>query len=366
MGGFWQLTLHNSLNNLYNSFILDSLPMKKVTVFSLLLSLSPLVLNFLFQLTPWSSISWNNITGKAGNLSEMSVTPDSVELASTTASLSIKTLPMLVPEALVSKLDELQDEDLQKKLENILHSNPKWVSLSKANNLSIGIVDMNDPMHAHFAAINPDNMVYAASLPKIAILLASEDAIEKGRLVETPQVRADMRLMIAKSNNEAASRMANRVGIKHIGEVMQDPRYNLYDPFNGGGLWVGKAYGGGSTRIGDPIKNLSHAASVKQVCKYYYMLAFGQLVSPERSKDMLGLLVDPELHHKFVSVLDRVAPTAKVYRKSGTWANWHADSALVWDKNRRYIVVALAEDAGGETMLRELMVKIDNVLVSKG
>lgn len=80
---------------------------------------------------------------------------------------------------------------------------------------------------------------------------------------------------------------------------------------------------------------------------------------------MLGFLVNPELHHKFVSVLDRVAPDAKVYRKSGTWANWHADSALVWDKNRRYIVVALAEDAKGETMLRELMQKIDNVLVSR-
>jgi len=103
-----------------------------------------------------------------------------------------------------------------------------------------------------------------------------------------------------------------------------------------------------------------------QVCKYYYMLAFGQLVNEDRSKDMLQMLVDPQLHHKFVSVLDRVAPDAKVYRKSGTWANWHADSALVWDANRRYIVVALAEDGSGETILRELMLKIDTALAVKG
>jgi beta-lactamase class A len=96
------------------------------------------------------------------------------------------------------------------------------------------------------------------------------------------------------------------------------------------------------------------------------MLAFGQLVNEDRSKDMLDMLVDPQLHHKFVSVLDKVAPGAKVYRKSGTWENWHADSVLVWDKNRRYIVVALAEDGGGETMLRELMLKIDNTLALKG
>ncbi|HUR31402.1 MAG TPA: serine hydrolase, partial [Saprospiraceae bacterium] len=238
--------------------------------------------------------------------------------------------------------------------------------LAKNKTLSIGIVDMNDPMHSRFAAINPDNMVYAASLPKIAVLLAAEEAIQQGNLTESAIVKADMRMMIAKSSNSAATRMVERVGLKQIGAVMQDPRYNLYDVENGGGLWVGKAYGASSGRIGDPIKNLSHAASVKQVCKYYYKLAFGQLVSPERSADMLSMLVDPELHHKFVSVLDRVAPNAKVYRKSGTWETWHADSALVWDADRRYVVVVLAEDASGETMLRELMTKIDKELVVKG
>jgi beta-lactamase class A len=208
-------------------------------------------------------------------------------------------------------------------------------------------------------------MRYAASLPKIAILLASEDALDKGKLEETPEIKADMRMMIAKSSNAAATRMMERVGIDHIAAVLQDPAYKLYDKLNGGGLWVGKPYGKGGVRIGDPLKNLSHAASVLQVCKYYYMLAFGQLVSEDRSRDMLSMLAHPELHHKFVSVLDRVAPTATVYRKSGTWKNWHADSALVWDESRRYIVVALARDGSGETILRELMAKIDHVLVPK-
>ena len=86
-------------------------------------------------------------------------------------------------------------------------------------------------------------------------------------------------MMIAKSSNSAATRMINRVGLKDIGPIMQ--QYGLYDLENGGGLWVGKAYGGSSGRIGDPLKNISHAASVMQVCNYYYKLAFGQLVSPE-------------------------------------------------------------------------------------
>lgn len=337
--------------------------MKKVIVFPFLISLSPVLVSIIFTLNSWFADGSTIEPGKIDN-------PPSISAASyitePIATLSIKTLPLEVPSESVPSLDDLQNQDLQSKLDAILHSNSRWTALAKNKTLSIGIVDMHDPMNSRFAAINPDNMVYAASLPKIAVLLAAEEAIHQGNLKETAEVKADMRLMIAKSSNSAATRMVERVGLQQIGEVMQDPRYNLYDRDNGGGLWVGKAYGRSNGRIGDPIKNLSHAASVKQVCKYYYKLAFGQLVSLERSKDMLNVLVDPELHHKFVSVLDRVAPNAKVYRKSGTWETWHTDSALVWDEDRRYIVVALAQDAGGETMLRELMLKIDTALVSKG
>ncbi len=328
-----------------------------MTAFSILYSLSSVLIIFFFTLTSWSSANVN-------------IKPDIIEIPAepsfTSADLDINTLPLDVPDGTMIPMEQLQDAALQDKLESILNSNSRWVALSKNKSLSIGIVDMQDPLHSRFAAINPNNMVYAASLPKIAILLACEDAIASGKLKETPEVKQDMRLMIAKSSNEAASRMFNRVGINHISTVLQDPCYNLYDKKNGGGLWVGKPYGSGSTRVGDPLKNLSHAASVMQVCKYYYMLAFGQLVNEDRSRDMLAMLVDPQLHHKFVSVLDRVAPDAKVYRKSGTWENWHADSALVWDDNRRYIVVALAQDGSGETILRELMLKIDTALALKG
>ncbi len=331
--------------------------MKKITALSLVFSLSSILVIFLFTLTSWSSAS-SPVYGENPGNATVTTVPSKV--------LDLTSLPLNVPDESITPLGDLQDAELQSKLEAILHSNNKWVALSKNKLLSIGIVDMEDPLHSRFAAINPNNMVYAASLPKIAILLASEDAIASGKLKETPEVKADMRLMIAKSSNEAASRMFNRVGIDKISSVLQDPCYNLYDKQNGGGLWVGKPYGCGGTRVGDPIKGLSHAASVMQVCKYYYLLAFGQLVSEDRSRDMLQMLVDPQLHHKFVSVLDRVAPTAKVYRKSGTWENWHADSALVWDKDRRYIVVALAQDGSGETILRELMLKIDTALALKG
>ncbi|HNR06049.1 MAG TPA: serine hydrolase [Saprospiraceae bacterium] len=331
--------------------------MKKFTAYSLLISMSSILIVFFFTLTSWSSVPSTSLPGNPVGKAEAVANPGHPVLDH---------LPLPVPEGVVKPLEALKDQELQDQLETILNSDRRWMELARNKSLSIGVVDMYDPMNSRFAAINGNHMMYAASLPKIAVLLASEEAIAQGTLQETPEVKQDMKWMIAKSSNEAASRMIQRVGIGQIARVLQHPSYKLYDKDNGGGLWVGKPYGGGGTRMGDPLKNLSHAASVEQVCKYYYKLAFGQLVNPERSRDMLQILVDPQLHHKFVSVLDRVAPKAKVYRKSGTWENWHADSALVWDDSRRYIVVALAMDSQGEKLLRDLMLKIDSALVANG
>jgi beta-lactamase class A len=126
---------------------------------------------------------------------------------------------------------------------------------------------------------------------------------------------------------------------------------------------VGKAYAKSGPRIGDPLEGLSHAATVSQVSRFYYLLATGRLVSRNRSRQMLEYLVDPGINHKFVNALSLMAPRARVFRKSGTWRNWHSDSALVWGPVwRRYIVVCLVEDANGERILRDLIPAVEQVL----
>lgn len=272
-------------------------------------------------------------------------------------------LPLYINDSLIMPLRSLSNSDLQRKLNAIVASNKKWANLSANKKLCIGLVDMRDPKNVKYADVNGGYMMYAASLPKIAVLLTAMDAIENGELEETDEVKADMRLMIAKSNNEASTRMIDRVGFDRIEKVMTDPKYQFYDEEYGGGLWVGKRYAKSGDRHGDPMKNISHAASATQVCRYYYLLAFGKLVSYDRSKEMLSYLGDPELHHKFVNTMDRVAPGAKVFRKSGSWKTYHSDSALVWGPNgRRFILVALADDAEGETIMRDLMLEVDKKL----
>ncbi len=254
----------------------------------------------------------------------------------------------------VARLRDFEDKTFESQLKAAILANPEWARLYRDKKLSVGLVDMSDENHPRLATLNGKNMMYAASLPKIAVLAAAHDAIERGELKETAEIKADMRLMIAKSNNAATTRMIDRVGFEHIERTMRDPRHLLYDPNNGGGLWVGKRYAAGGRRYPDPMKGISHAATTEQICRYFYLLANGRLVSPESSKKMMTYLVDPELHHKFVNTLDRVAPSARVYRKSGSWSVYHADCALVQGPHRNYIMTALVEDANGEQIIRDL------------
>ena len=278
---------------------------------------------------------------------------------------SIQLVAQSLPIASNGEIDGISDlycSELQTELEQEIFKNKSWKSLIDRKMMSIGIVDLSDINDIQYAGLNDDHMMYAASLPKIAVLLAAMDAIDKGELVNSKKVQQDMRMMISKSNNQATTRMIDRVGYEKIEEVLRMPQHKLYDEEVGGGLWVGKRYAAGGRRYPDPLKGLSHAATTRQVCSFYYQLAMGNLVSERRSKQMLNIMENPELHHKFVNTLDRVAPKARLFRKSGSWKNYHSDSVLVWGPDRKYILVALIDDAYGEQIIRDLVLPLEKVM----
>ncbi|WP_344929150.1 serine hydrolase [Aquimarina addita] len=270
-------------------------------------------------------------------------------------------LPISCPEEIVP-LKELEDQNLQKFLEVEIDKNPQWKALVDKKKMSVGLVDLSDERFVKYAGLNDNFMMYAASLPKIAILLAAMDAFETGELSESKEVLKDLRLMISKSDNKASTRMIDRLGYEKIESVLRGPKHKLYDEEVGGGLWVGKRYAAGGRRYPEPMKGLSHAATTLQVCSFYYQLAMGNLVSTERSAQMLKIMKDPALHHKFVNTLDKIAPNAKLFRKSGSWKNFHSDSILVWGPKRKYILVALIDDSYGEQIIRDLVIPLEKVL----
>lgn len=262
----------------------------------------------------------------------------------------------------IDQISDLYCGDLQLDLEEEIFKNKAWKNLIDSKRMSIGIVDLSDINDIQYAGLNDDHMMYAASLPKIAVLLAAMDAIDKGELANSPAIQKDMRAMISKSNNQATTRMIDRVGYEKIESVLRMPKHNLYDEEVGGGLWVGKRYAAGGRRYPDPLKGLSHAATTRQVCSFYYQLAMGNLVNETRSKQMLNIMENPGLHHKFVNTLDRVAPKARLFRKSGSWKNYHSDSVLVWGPERKYILVALIDNELGEQIIRDLVVPLEKVM----
>ena len=256
----------------------------------------------------------------------------------------------------------LVDQGLQKQLTDVVNKKPQWKRLANQHRLAIGVVDLNGA-EPRFARLNGNSMMYAASLPKIAILLAAYVSFEDGSLIETDEIHEDLADMIRVSSNVAATRMIDRIGLKRIGEILSDPTYGFYDESRGGGLWVGKRYSSDTERRGDPMHNISHGATVTQVCRFYYLLSEGRLINPHRSAQMLQELSDPKLHHKFVGELDELAPKAKLFRKSGTWRNYHSDSVMVKGTQwRNYILVAMVESANGEKIIADILPAVESIL----
>ena len=232
----------------------------------------------------------------------------------------------------------------------------------KARKLALSLVDITDVDHPRLAMINGDEMMYAASLPKIAILLGAFQKIHEGGLALDDGLQTELTEMIRVSSDVAATSVLERIGRDYLIDVLQAPQYRLYDASLNGGLWVGKTYASGTAYKRDPLHNLSHGATAFQVARFYYLLETGRLVSPEHSHQMKQIMGSPGIHHKFVAGLERTHRNAQVYRKSGTWKNFHADSGIIERDGRRYIAVGLAEDPAGGEWLSNLIVAMDDIV----
>ena len=254
------------------------------------------------------------------------------------------------------------DPLLQKRLEQRVAD----LGLEKAvrkGKLEIALLDITDVDNPRIAALNGDAMVYAASLPKIAILFGAFVKIERGEMALDDENRELLTKMIRYSSNAAATEMLNRVGKEYLAELLQDPRYQLYCESMNGGLWVGKEYGRGVAWKRDPLHHLSHGATAIQAARLYYLLESGKLIRPDLAREMKAILGKPGINHKFVKGLKKAAPEAVIYRKSGSWKQYHADSAIVEHKGRRYIAVALAQDPRGGQWLSKLIVAMDELIM---
>ena len=234
---------------------------------------------------------------------------------------------------------------------------------ARKKQLSVALVDLSGPGRPRAASVNGDVMMYAASLPKIAVLLAAFEKIAQGKMTLDKETESRLTRMIKVSSNRDATAMMRKVGKEYIARVLLSPRYRLYDPEHNGGLWVGKDYAKAGLWRRDPLHNLSHGATAMQVARFYYLLVTDNLVTPEHSQKMREILAGSELNHKFVKALRQIDPAAAVSRKSGSWSTYHSDSVLVERDGHRYIAVALSNNARGSKWLGRIITKLDALLI---
>ncbi|MBW2541496.1 MAG: serine hydrolase [Deltaproteobacteria bacterium] len=206
---------------------------------------------------------------------------------------------------------------------------------------SVLVADVTDLRSPSVAGYNPELMLYAASIPKVAIVFGAMVEIQAGALELDDETRTQLVNMVRKSSNEDASAVLSKLGIERLGTILQDERHGkLYDPEHGGGLWVGKSYDGSPVWQRDPLHGISHGASAMQVARFYYGWLTGTLVETRYLPLFREIFGNPGLKHNFVKGLSE-REGLQIYRKSGTWKNTRADSAVVERDDLTYIVVGI-------------------------
>jgi beta-lactamase class A len=261
------------------------------------------------------------------------------------------------------ELRDCTDDALQRGLEGVIRAQGLWPRVEQ-DRFTAAIADITDPRRPRFAAVRGDQMMYASSLPKVAILLAAYARAEQDGNEPDETLREDMRRMIRYSDNAAATRALNQVGHQTVLDVLQSPRLRLYDPAQNGGLWVGKDYASGPAYQRDPIHNHVHGATATQVARFYYLLATGRLVNAVHTDEIRRLLGNPVFRNKYVRGLE-ARPEAKLFRKTGTWRIFHADGALVESGDRRLIMVAIAHHPHGGQWLVSLAAPLYDLLMAR-
>jgi beta-lactamase class A len=265
-------------------------------------------------------------------------------------------------------LREAHDPELQKAMDKVLGpSHSEFWNGMKKKEFSVVIADVTDLHHPHVAWYNPDLMLYAASLPKIAIVLGVFVEIERGVIKLDSKIRNQLIQMIRHSSNRDATALLHKVGFERLAEILQDERYGkLYDPAHGGGLWVGKDYGKAPAWRRDPLHGLSHGASAMQTARFYYGLMTGTIIDTKYLPLLAEIFGSPAIKHKFVKGLQG-REDVEIYRKSGTWRKYHADSAVVARDNLVYIVVHIDNNpdagrgaAGGIKIVDDVMLEYAN------
>ena len=97
------------------------------------------------------------------------------------------------------------------------------------------------------------------------------------------------------------------------------------------------------------------------MARIYYHLYRGTLLDEKHTAMMKDMLSRPGISHKFVQGLSSQTDL-KLWRKSGTWKDFHSDSVLVQSPQGNYILVGLIEGVNGDRQLEVLAREVHQLI----
>lgn len=260
--------------------------------------------------------------------------------------------------------DEAEAADFHEAVEAAVKAACKQYRVPE-NMVSVGLCDPHTNEYGMFMG---DTMRYAACVAKLLVILGVYEEEANGKLTITREMEAAMSRMIRLSSMPEAGELARKVGIKRILEIAQSPRYRLYDKERGGGMWHGRPFWGGGPMYRDPVANLSHAVTARQVLRYYWMLDHGLLVSPESSRRMEDVFQDDTvcgiLDHKIVHAL-RMRGGMAFIRKSGWYPPQQNDTALITGPGRHYILCCFVRSGSGDQVIEAISKRLDDFMIAR-
>lgn len=199
-----------------------------------------------------------------------------------------------------------------------------------------------------------------------------------------PKFAATLLRMARHSDNAASTDVINALGFPQIASVLA--QQDLYHPARGGGLWVGRGFGGARTAWRrDPFSNHSHSANVAALATVFTRLGQDKLIDEAITSSLKGFLSNTVWDLKFVrgwrsagfAVNEDRGPVTRritIWRKSGSMEGFSHDAMLAErvacldracrrTKPLRYVAVAMADSPSTLWLLPGLARALDACIV---
>ncbi|SRR5579884_148533 len=223
---------------------------------------------------------------------------------------------------------------LQDQIEALLARQPAAVE--------VGLVGLNLATNER-VAVSPDAVLPSASVLKLGIMVTLYQEASDGHLTWTDAVRQDLSRMISVSDNDAANRLMDLVGVDRVNAVLEDyglRHTQLRNHFS-------------STRSpAQPGGNLTTAADMARLLQ---LLATDRLVDSRASAEMRALLSTTEDFSKLARALP---PDVRIEHKSGWYPGVANDVGIIHGHRGTYVLAVMTSgstsDEAGNQLIADL------------